>query len=138
MMLYFRRAAASALMLICTQSMLPGQAWAIDLTGAWASSSDQCEKVFKKNKNGITFIRDSDVHGAGFIADANQLRGRNARCTITSRNQVGDVLNLMTSCSTDIMLHTVEFSVKVLDDNKISRLFPGMEGMEITYYRCAL
>jgi hypothetical protein len=36
------------------------------------------------------------------------------------------------------MLRNVEFTVKSLDDNKISRLFPGMEGMEITYYRCVL
>jgi hypothetical protein len=137
MMFHFRHAAVSRLMLICTLLMLPGQAWAIDLTGAWASSSDQCGKVFKKNKNGITFIPDSDIYGAGFVADANQLRGRTARCTIKARKQVGDTLNLLTACATDIMLQNVEFSIKVLDDNKISRLFPGMEGMEITYYRCA-
>jgi hypothetical protein len=137
-MLHFRHAAASRLMLICTLLMLPGQAWAIDLTGAWASNADQCGKVFKKNKNRITIIEDSDIHGAGFVADANQLRGRTARCTIKSRKQVGDTLNLLTACSTDIMLQNVEFSVKILDDNKISRIFPGMEGMEITYYRCVL
>jgi hypothetical protein len=138
MMFNFRHAAASRLMLVCALLILPRQAWAIDLTGAWASSADQCGKVFKKNKNRITFAQDSDVHGAGFVADANELRGRTARCTIKSRNQVGDTLNLLTACSTDIMLQNVEFSVKVLDDNKISRQFPGMEGMEITYYRCFL
>jgi hypothetical protein len=30
----------------------------------------------------------------------------------------------------------VQFSVKVLDEDKISRIFPGIEGMELTYYRC--
>jgi hypothetical protein len=73
-----------------------------------------------------------------FVADGNKLRGRTARCTIKSRKQVGDTLNLLTACATDIMLQNVEFTVKFFDDNKISRLFPGMEGMEITYYRCAL
>jgi hypothetical protein len=137
-MFRFRHAAASRLILICTLLILPGQAWSTDLTGAWASSADHCDKVFKKNKTRITFMRDSDVYGAGFVADGNQLRGRTARCTIKSRKQVGDTLNLLTACSTDIMLQNVEFTVKFLDDNKISRLFPGMEGMEITYYRCAL
>ena len=118
--------------------MLPAQARAFDLTGAWASGADQCGKVFKKNKNQITFLQDSDIYAAGFIADANQLRGRTARCTIKSRKQMGDTLNLLTACATDIMLQSVQFSVKFLDDNRISRLFPGMEGMEITYYRCAL
>jgi hypothetical protein len=35
------------------------------------------------------------------------------------------------------MLSSVQFSLKVLDDNSISRLFPGMPGMEVTYYRCS-
>jgi hypothetical protein len=135
-MLNFKRGAASRLLLIGSLLILPGQAWAIDLSGAWASSADQCGKVFRKNKNRITFAQDSDIYGAGFVADGNQLRGRTARCTIKSRREAGDTLNLMTSCATDIMLQNVQFSVKVLDDNKISRLFPGMEGMEITYYRC--
>ena len=137
-MFEFRRPAVSRLILICTLLTLPVQAWAIDLTGAWASDASQCGKVFKKNKSGITFQRDSDVYGAGFIADGNRLRGRTAQCTIKSRKQVGDTLNLLTACATDIMLQNVEFTVKFLDDNKISRLFPGMEGMEITYYRCVL
>jgi hypothetical protein len=138
MMFEFRRPAVSRLILICTLLTLPAQAWAIDLTGAWASDASQCGKVFKKNKSGITFQRDSDVYGAGFIADGNRLRGRTAQCTIKSRKQVGDTLNLLTACATDIMLQNVEFTVKFLDDSKISRLFPGMEGMEITYYRCVL
>lgn len=110
----------------------------IDLTGAWASSADQCGKVFKKTGNQIAFGEDSDIYGSGFIADANQLRGRTARCTIKSRKEAGDTLHLMAACATDIMLQSVQFSLRVLDDNKISRIFPGMEGMEITYYRCAL
>ena len=137
-MFEFRRPAVSRLVLICALLTLPAQAWAVDLTGAWASDVSQCGKVFKKNKSGITFQQDSDIYGAGFVADGNQLRGRTARCTIKSRKQVGDTLNLLTACATDIMLQNVEFTVKFLDDNKISRLFPGMEGMEITYYRCAL
>ena len=125
-------------MLTCMLLIVSGQAWAIDLTGAWASDADKCGKIFKKNGNRIAFAQDSDVHGAGFVAEANQLRGRAARCRISSRKQVNDILNLMTACATDIMLQNVQFSIKVLDENKIARQFPGMEGMEITYYRCVL
>jgi hypothetical protein len=94
--------------------------------------------VFKKNKNQTTFTQDSDVYGAGFIADPNQLRGRNAKCTIKSRKEAGDTLHLLAGCASDIMLQNVQFSLKVLDNNTVSRLFPGMDGMEITYYRCTL
>jgi hypothetical protein len=132
----FKHLKVSKAMLICAPLVLPAQAWAFDLTGAWASSADQCGKVFKKNGNTVAFVQDSDLYGSGFVADANQLRGRTAQCTIKSRKEVGDTVNLLAACATDIMLSSVQFSLKVLDDNKISRLFPGMEGMEITYYRC--
>ena len=134
----FRYRTITRWMLVGLLHATPVQAWAFDLSGAWASSADQCGKVFKKSKNQITFMHDSDIYAAGFIADANQLRGRSARCTIKARKETGDTLNLLAACATDIMLQSVQFSLKVLDDNKISRLFPGMEGMEITYYRCAL
>jgi hypothetical protein len=66
------------------------------------------------------------------------LRGRNAKCTIKSRKEAGDTLHLLAGCASDIMLQNVQFSLKVLDNNTVSRLFPGMDGMEITYYRCTL
>jgi hypothetical protein len=50
MMFEFRRRAVSRLVLICTLLTLPAQAWATDLTGAWASDVSQCGKVSKKAK----------------------------------------------------------------------------------------
>jgi hypothetical protein len=34
------------------------------------------------------------------------------------------------------MLSNVQFSVKVVDENKISRIFPGIDGMQLDYVRC--
>ena len=42
------------------------------------------------------------------------------------------------ACAKGIMLSNVQFFLKVLDDNTISREFPGMEGMEVTYHRCQI
>jgi hypothetical protein len=36
------------------------------------------------------------------------------------------------------MLSNVQFSLKMLDPNKISRIFPGIEDMAISYYRCPM
>jgi hypothetical protein len=41
-------------------------------------------------------------------------------------------------CASDIMVSNVQFSLKVLEPNKISRMFPGMPEMEISYYRCQI
>jgi hypothetical protein len=59
-----------------------------------------------------------------------------ASCSIKSRKDDGDTLHLLTSCATDIMLQNVQFSVKIVDDNRISRIFPGIDGMQLDYYRC--
>ena len=36
------------------------------------------------------------------------------------------------------MLSDVQFSLKIVNDNKVSRVFPGMEGIELSFDRCSL
>ena len=47
-------------------------------------------------------------------------------------------MNIIAGCATDIMLSNVQFSLKMLEPNKISRIFPGIEDMEISYDRCPI
>jgi len=92
---------------------------ALELTGAWAASADQCGKVFtrKGRANAIAFTELSERHGGGFVIET---------------------LNLIAGCTTDIILSNVQFSLKVLDENSIARQFPGMEGSEVKYFRCPI
>jgi hypothetical protein len=78
----------------------------------------------------------SDVYGGGFIVDGDQMIGKFARCKIKARKDDGAAVNLIAACATDIMLSSVQFSVKTLDADSIVRLFPGMEDLEIRYSRC--
>jgi len=116
------------------------QARAIDLTGAWATSAEECKNVFvrKGKANQITFARDSEMHGGGFIAEPNRLIGRTAKCAIKAKKEDGQTVNMVASCATDIMLSTVQFQLNVVNQDKVRRLFPGMEDMEIFYYRCQI
>jgi hypothetical protein len=109
---------------------------AFELTGAWATSAEQCSKVFARKGGQITFTDMSDVYGGGFIIDGDQIIGKFARCKIKARKDEGPNINLIAACATDIMLSSVQFSLKELDNSSIARLFPGMEGMEIKYERC--
>jgi hypothetical protein len=36
------------------------------------------------------------------------------------------------------MLSDVQFVLRVVDDDTITRVFPGIEGMEVKYHRCRL
>jgi hypothetical protein len=48
------------------------------------------------------------------------------------------MINIIADCATDIMTSNVQFSLKIVEPNKISRVFPGMMDMEISYYRCPI
>ena len=94
--------------------------------------------VRKGRSNQVGFTALSEQYGGGFIVEADRLRGKFASCKIKSRKEDGQIVNIIAGCATDIMLSNVQFSLKVLEPNKISRMFPGMEDMEISYYRCPI
>jgi len=131
-----RKLAASVALLFSSLLTLAGRADAVDLNGAWASDADQCAKVFMRQGGKPGFTEMSDVYGGGFIIDSDQIIGKFARCRIKARKDDGVNVNLVAACATDIMLSSVQFSLKELDANNIARLFPGIEGMEIRYHRC--
>jgi hypothetical protein len=81
---------------------LPEYANAVELTGAWTADSGKCDEVFVRRGRAkqIGFAEFSGVHGGGFIVDADRLRGKFARCTIKTRKQEGQTLNLIAACAT--------------------------------------
>jgi hypothetical protein len=117
-----------------------GLAWSTDLTGAWATNVDECKYVFIRTgkANEIGFAELSETHGSGFIVEPDRLVGRFAKCRIKAKKENGQSVNIVASCATDIMLSNVQFDLKVDDENNITRLFPGMEDMAITYHRCSI
>jgi hypothetical protein len=131
-----RKPVATAALLFGSLLTLAGRVDAVELNGAWAGDADQCAKVFVRQGGKLGFTEMSDVFGGGFIIDGDQIVGKFARCRIKARKDDGANVNLVAACATDIMLSSVQFSLKELDANSIARLFPGIEDMEIKYYRC--
>ncbi len=108
-----------------------------DLDGAWASDASVCNKMFVKRNAQVSFAQDSDLYGSGFIFNGDKIIGKMASCNIKSRKQDGAILNMIATCSTDIaLLSATQLSLRIDDEGKITRLFPGMPEMETTYYRC--
>ena len=133
----FRRFATLALAFIGTLMPIAG-AGALELSGAWATEADLCNQIFTKQGNEVVFAELSDLYGSGFVIDANRIRGKAARCTITSRKQDGENLELAAACATSIMNQSVKFQLKVVDDNNLIRLFPEVPGMSLKYTRCKI
>src|SRR5215470_14106063 len=116
--------------------LLPGPAHGTDLSGRWTTEVEACDKVFTTDGNKTSFRQDSDLYGSGFIIEGKQIRTPTGRCTVTKTKEENDVIHMIASCATDIMYQNMQFSVKVLGPDKIQRIFPGIEGMELAYYRC--
>ena len=95
-----------------------------------------CKKVFTGTGSKLSFAKDADVYGSGFIYQGNRLKGKNATCVIKTQKEDADVLHLITTCSNDVALETVQFSLKIINDNQITRFFPGVPELKTDYYRC--
>ncbi|PSO15867.1 hypothetical protein [Bradyrhizobium sp. MOS002] len=112
------------------------EARAIELTGAWATHADLCNQIFTRQDNRVVYAEFSELFGSGFIIDGDRIRGRAGTCIIKSRKQEGDSLELSAACASSIMTQDVRFSLKIIDDNNISRSFPEIAGMSQNYTRC--
>jgi hypothetical protein len=134
-MTFFSRVAA-VLVLNSGFAALAATAMAGDLQGAWATNDENCRKVFVDRGNQTVLSEDSDLYGGGFVIDGNRITGKMARCTIKSRKQDGDTVHLLAACATDIMFSSTQFSLKLNADGRLTRLFPGMDEIQINYHRC--
>src|SRR5580692_8805776 len=89
--------------LACSVILLSSQAEAFDLSGAWATGADQCSKVFIKKGDQINFAQFSEEFGGGFVAAGNEIKSKAARCTIKSKKEAGDIIDLHAACASEIM-----------------------------------
>jgi hypothetical protein len=118
---------------------LVSSAHAIDLSGPWATDASICNRVFIKKDGAIAFQPNSDEYGGGFVMEGNRVRGQMQTCAIKARKEDGNMIHILAACASDIMASNIQFSAKVIDDNTISRIFPGMpDELSIKYSRCSI
>ncbi len=116
----------------------PGRAGAFELSGAWASAHELCDRVFVKKGNTVNFAELSDLFGSGFIVNGKAIRTKTAKCNVKSSKQDGDQTTISASCAPSIMTGDYQFTYKVVDDDTIMRLFAGIKDMTLRYFRCSL
>ena len=117
---------------------LVSSAKAFEFNGSWATAPSACGQVFVKKDGAISFRQDSDQYGGGFILEGDRVRGQMQTCTINRRKVEDNVIHMVASCADDIMASNVQFSAKIIDDNTIARVFPGMPEFTLSYSRCPM
>lgn len=115
-------------------------AYAFDLNGAWATDVGACGKIFQKDKDGeLAIAKGADMYGNGFIVRKDAVVGNNATCKILSHKVAGPVSHLVAQCAAEnVAFSTFQFSYRVNDDNSITRIYPGVEELNVNYGRCKL
>jgi hypothetical protein len=131
-----RRLAQAAVAAAGAVILLTGQARSTDLTGAWANDAALCDKIFITKGNKTSFRAKSDIHGSGFIIEGHRIRGRTATCNVVKTKIDAALVNMLASCATDVMLSTQQLTLRVENENEVTRLFPGLEDLEIKFRRC--
>ena len=118
-------------------TLLAGPACAFDLNGAWTTDVSLCTKVFKKQGNRDVLTSLSDLYGGGFIIDGDRVRAKVARCRIDSRKEDGATIHLNVACTTEVATEQIQFDLKVVNDNTVSKMFAGTD-VAMDYHRCTL
>ena len=131
-----RYCAAAVLLIAAALPAIP--AGAIDLNGQWATDPDLCSKIFTKKGKDIAFAPLSDLYGSGFIVDGKSMRGKLGRCTVKSRTDEGANIDMAAACTSSIAAQDMQLRFNVVDDNTVSRVFPGLSGLEVSFHRCKL
>lgn len=93
--------------------------------------------MFSKKEGKIAFQPESDQYGNGFIVEGDFIRGQMQRCRIKLRKEVAGTVHVVASCASDIMLSNMQFSMKVIDNDNIVRVFPEMPDMSLPYASCS-
>jgi len=124
--------------LVFGTALLAPPAQAFDLNGQWATDPDLCSKIFERKGKEIVFSPLSDLYGSGFMVDGGRLRGKLGRCTVKSRSEDGANIDMAAGCTSSIAAQDMQIRLKVIDDNTVARLFPGLSGLEVNFHRCKL
>jgi hypothetical protein len=97
---------AVAALALASPALVAAPVAAVELSGAWATDAALCDKVFTRKGSRLVFAELSDLCGSGFIIENARIRGKAARCTISSRKEDGPSLLLKASCATGSCIPT--------------------------------
>ena len=134
----FNAALGSMLLLSACLASTGARAAAADIEGMWASDARLCSKIFVKRGNGFVMAKNADQFGSGFIIEGRKIRGKIASCNIKTTKEDGALVHLIAACATDVMFSDAQLSLRVVDRNKLVRIFPGVSDMEMGFERCEL
>jgi hypothetical protein len=108
------------------------------LAGAWIQDGSQCEEVFTRAGNAVSFKKPVNAFAPAFIISGNQIRTPQASCRIKRAKRSGERRVLALACATSVALDEVPATLEPLADGTLRRYLNDQDKVGSKYERCAL
>jgi hypothetical protein len=108
------------------------------LTGAWAYSLADCDKLFQRRGKALTFRQPVDQFAQAAIVESQRIRLPSATCQLERASQEGGALKVSADCQDSISFTSRTVFIKLKSDNEVSYSPTGDPVMATTLTRCPL
>ena len=108
------------------------------LTGAWAYSRADCDKLFQRRGKALAYRQPVDKFTQAAIVEAQRIRLPSATCQLDRASQEGGALKLSADCKDAISYTSRTVYIKLKSDNEVTYSPTGDPVLATTLVRCPL
>jgi hypothetical protein len=109
-----------------------------ELTGAWAYSRADCDKLFQRRGKAVAYRQSIDKFAQAAIVESQRIRLPSATCQLERASQEGGALKLSADCQDSVSYTSRTVYIKLKSDNEVSYSATGDPVLAITLMRCPL
>jgi hypothetical protein len=108
------------------------------LTGAWAYSRADCDKLFQRRGKALTFRQPVDQFAQAAIVESQRIRLPSATCQLERASQEGGALKVSADCQDSISFTSRTVFIRLKSENEVSYSPSGDPVLATTLMRCPL
>jgi hypothetical protein len=108
------------------------------LTGAWAYSVADCDKLFQRRGKALTFRQPVDQFAQAAIVEPQRIRLPSATCQLERASQEGGALKVSADCQDSISFTSRTVFIKLKSENEVTYSPTGDPVLATTLMRCPL
>jgi HlyD family secretion protein len=108
------------------------------LTGAWASSADDCERLFQRRGGALAYRQPVDKFARAAIVDSQRIRLPSSTCRVERASPEGGALKLSADCQDSISYTSRTVDIKLKSKTEIVYSPTGDPDLDSTMVKCRL
>ena len=109
-----------------------------ELTGAWATSADDCERLFQRRGKALAYRQPVDKFARAAIVDSQRIRLPASTCRVERASPEGGALKLSADCQDSISYTSRTVDIKLRSNTEIVYSPNGDPDLDSTMVKCPL